>query len=400
MRIFKLLPALLLFAAVSVQAQDKPATAPFTWKTEGDTADTFKVSLEPSIEIDRTSPEALVKTFMALADGRDSLTPGLAGLEAEIVKVERAEMAAAFDLLADSLQELPAANGHQKTFGDDWKLELEPPEKWVLKKKGTSDRPKGQTRFVKVTCRVKVDGVPTNLFRGYRFECRRVEDDADLWEVSGLETAFVSERSGATIVPSNPSPQPPRPEVEAMFRGTFQDYDPGFTTRAWLQADLNNPTVNVEGDANKHVRAFFEDLLLNRLILRTKLMIRVLDAHLAAIEPLLAPDFVKELKESANTKAAKAAPLELRYEQLEERDLGGGRVGVLVKTDDFFKSKWLFGLSKANDKWRIDEIKQRFVATRVRDGKEVETFRKVESFWEVAKIEPPSTQTTPIFLHH
>ncbi|MCA8919136.1 MAG: hypothetical protein KDB68_14425 [Planctomycetes bacterium] len=393
MQIRKLLPALLLFAAVSVQAQDKPAAAPFTWKTEGDTAETFKVSLEPNIMIDRTSPEALVKTFMALADGRDSLTPGLAGLEAEIVKVERAEMAAAFDLLAESLQELPAADGHQKTFGDNWKLEVEPPEKWVLKKKGTTDRPKGQTTFVKVE--PKADG----FHRAYRFECLRVEDDADLWEVGGLQTAFVSERSDATIVPSNPSPQPPRPELEALFRGTFQDYDPGFTTRANLQASLNNPTVNVEGDANKHVRSFFEDLLLNRLTLRTKLMIRVLDAHLAALEPLLAPEFVKELKESANKKAAKAAPLELRYEQLQERDLGGGRVGVLVKTDNFFKSKWLFGLSKANDKWRIDEIKQRFVATRVRDGKEIETFRKVESFWEVAKIEPPSTQSTPMFLH-
>lgn len=123
MRILKLLPALLLLAAVSVHAQEKP-DAPFTWQTGGDTPDAFKVTLQPNVEIDRSSPEALVKTFMALCDGRSETLPGLKTLDKKINEIERNELKDPLGMLDESLRGLPTTEGPAKTFGGDWGSKL------------------------------------------------------------------------------------------------------------------------------------------------------------------------------------------------------------------------------------------------------------------------------------
>ncbi|MCA8912425.1 MAG: hypothetical protein KDB82_12025 [Planctomycetes bacterium] len=403
MRILKLLPALLLLAAVSVHAQEKP-DAPFTWQTGGDTPDAFKVTLQPNVEIDRSSPEALVKTFMALCDGRSETLPGLKTLDKKINEIERNELKDPLGMLDESLRGLPTTEGPAKTFGGDWglkALDLKEGARVEYDDDGNPVRlvrlPDQESRTVKVFRRQAeaVDGVPTNRHRRFEFLCTREKAGEKQWRISQILRDFEFD-SAPSFTSDFPTPEPVPLDLSFL---RSSPYDPGFAITALCEAAIANMAAEFEGEVHPTVQTFCTDLLLKRLVLRKKLTLQVLWAHLDTIEPLLADDFVKQLKDNAAAAAKKAEPFKFAFSQVEERELPNGRKGIVIQKDDLHKTSWLFELAKVGDDWRIEAIKQRYTATRVRDGKVIETFRKADSFWEVARMDAPTVQGTPIFMY-
>lgn len=402
MRIRKLLPALLLFAAVSAQAQDEALDVAFTWKLEGDTAKNFKVSLEPNIEIDRSSPEALVRTFMALSDGRAEAVRGRETLDAKINEIERAELKNPLAMLDESLRGLPVPeNSKIATFGSDWELTvLDPKDDRIIERDRNGKLILGnkEDRFVEVVSQ-KTEKDPqtgTQYKAVFWFRCHPLEESGAIWELSGILPQ--REYIDSWISPADmPLPAPERPT------GTTYDYDydPGFGSLAYLEFSLQKTAVKFEGEVHAAVRTFCTDLLMRRLTLRTELCARIWRAYLATVEPLMSAEYVSQLKLAASERDEFAGPLNHSFQtfkQLEQSDLGDGRVGVLIQKDDLFQTSWWFELKPDGDDWHIDAIKRRFIATRVRDGVQVETLRDADSFWEVAKMDAPTIMRTLIFL--
>ncbi|MCB9933926.1 MAG: hypothetical protein H6841_10945 [Planctomycetes bacterium] len=393
MRILKLLPALLLFAAVAANAQDE-LVAPFEWKVQGDSVDTLKVSLNPSIELDRSSPTALVRTFLALSDGRSEVWPGLEGFESRVHELENSALKDSLSELPEPLREAPALVKKANGFGGNWEIEETKSEDLPLIVSG----PDGKLEVVKpgtsiliVTRKSSEDDDPlAPSRRAFRFTCKARVGLPDEWEIEKLETLAAYRLPNTRIVWGD--------ESRLSLAAWWKAYDPGYVLLARLGAAMTGAGVEADDAMHPVVRSFFEDILLRRLMLRTRAVAAALGAHLHAVEPLFSPELVASLRKAAEESMESGPTLSFSISQIEQRQLGEGRLGVLIRKGDYFNTSWLFELRKDGEGWRVEAIKQRFVATRVRDGQQVETLRDVGSYWEVAKQEAPSVLNIPMFM--
>jgi hypothetical protein len=158
--------------------------------------------------------------------------------------------------------------------------------------------------------------------------------------------------------------------------------------------ELSNDTPAPKLDTKeKLLDYYFSDLLARGVELRSVLVQRIFSAWRKCAIALLSPSWVESL--GATPAGAAPAQPKFEYDIVEHRD---DPVSVVVCRRDYYKTHWLFELSDEVDGWRINSVQRRFVATRVRDGAEVETLREVVNIWAVATDNLPSAASLPIFL--
>jgi hypothetical protein len=381
-------------------------TAPFSWKTSGTTLADFKIELTPAKPLDQSSAEACVRSYLSLADGRESALATLEGLQQDIEGVIANELNTGMArLLSEDLVKQPPAQPTPKSrtgdFGDGWTLG-ESEKLLPTFGKGTRTWSYVEKRVVTRVVPIETGDVCIGVSKlreegdarpywtdHFAFLCRK--GPAETWMIVAVQSRMY--RDAFSDLRSDPD-MPEMPPYEPVDeRWGFVDL-PFAALQRWGRDDPAPASDGSSGTKEELIAALFKDVFQRRLRLHEQLHGRALAAWLSAVTPLFLPESVAKMKEEADhIEFAKAA--ELGYEILEHRT---DPISVLVRKEDQFKTQWLFEVKEADGKWRITGAKRRFTATRVRDGVEVENLRDATSIWEGATEWLPSANDLSVFL--
>ena len=403
--LFAVTTAWVLCQTPTVAQASRAEPAPFTWKTSGETLKNFRVEVIPTDPPDYSSPADCVRSFLKLADGRQSMIDRLAGLDAQLTKIAAEEMDATLEMLLVDRRHarVPASLKHSvpaNRLGGDWKLEQQPQ---------VSELFKGQ---IGVDEDLDPIGDENASFRPGDAEVRVTQDESSSRSISTvagkLELAFLC-RMGARDrkwrivelktwrdVPIELIRQsgPPWQGLNIPWRRYSLPYDVLYKLQSRSDSDLDKDTILETGEAA--VNSFFGRAIPRYRSLRSELAAYVLDAWLNAAKLLFVTESVEEMLLAARAyKDHSAAAADVEYEIIEQRD---NPLSVVVQMNDPQKTSWVFSIKKIGESCQIKQLQRRFTAIRVRDRVEVEFLKDAESIWDVAKEPVLTSYRLPIFL--
>lgn len=379
-------------------AQDAPAEqAPFTWKTSGDTLEDFKVELVPAKPLDQSSAEACVKSFLALADGRESAIDSLGALERTLDKVvafeQQDDLKQTFTNELVSNPELKVAESEApRTLGDSWgiekldRLQLYWGGTWSTTRENSQRSPVREDDVGIVALRpLKNNEVPMMYMIEVGFHCRK--DEKGNWRILRIMRRYDWDDTATASSPYEPRPRPD------LTLTRWQPIANPYLKLQSLPKSVPDPANKFDTTENL-IDAYLSGVIQHRYHLREVLGRRVLQAWIDAILPLLHPDWISELQ-AAEVPQDNEVPDPTSFEIIEERD---NPLSVVVQMNDPQRRSWLVFVRKKGDGYQITKLQRRFTAIRVRDGVEVEFLEDAKSIWDVAKEPVLTSYQLPIFL--
>ena len=370
------LAALLLVTPNKSFAEEEPPEL-VDWKfvASGDTLDEFRVEVQLDAELDQSTPEACVRSFLALADGRYSNQQMFAKIEEHIDQITHNEVRESLKLalVEDLRQPLPAADAAKRGYRPiaEWGWRLESYSKADFFGRGPWESDSIEEGDVQLILKLasKENEPKDDWLARYAFQCRKMVDGE--WKISGLRVL--------SFFPIRSRSERRTPEIRFA-----KDYDPGFVglevDRQSAAFEIPEPARSTE-NTDELLDVLFDDILLRRRMLRQKLVYRASKAWVEALKPLLHPDWLAELGNRVNAVDLKPYELTQDYSVLESRNDGAE---LLVQKDDNSKTQWLFTIEETDGSKRIGLVRRRFTAIRVRDNKNIEWFRDVDSVWALS----------------
>lgn len=377
-------------------AQDAPSEqTPFTWKTSGDTLEDFKVELVPTQPLDQSSAEACVRSFLALADGRDEAIGTLDGLETVIETVVSNELSNTVrKVFAEDSYSEPTLSEFEKRrhepLGGSWEIEIVDDLKSLLENSSLESSPfrirylpdRGPFKDGDVGLLVRKpreqEGVPLEGEFQLAFQCRA--DEAGTWRIVRLMQR--THYSDATLY------QQDRNLFAQYWRSVRYPFAESAST------ELPEMSLSFESKADL-IDAFLRGVVDERARLRSQLVRMVHQAWLAAIKPLCDTATMTVIENDSPRTQLTHKVVGHEYDILEHRD---DPTRVVVKMNGSSHAMWQFTLEEHNEGWRITRLEHRYVAKRLRDGVEVEFLEDAKSIWDVAKEPVLTSYQLPIFL--